>query len=132
MADPSQIEQVFINMITNAVQAMTSSHSADVRDEGRLEISTRAENGFVVTEFKDNGCGIPEENLEKLFEPLFTTRAKGIGLGLAVSKRIIEAHDGSIEVESEIGKGATFTIRLPVSVDRSDDASRVWWVMKPG
>ena len=119
MANPSQIEQVFINMITNAVQAVTASHSADMRPEGRLEISTRAEDGFVVAQFKDNGCGIPAENLEKLFEPLFTTKAKGIGLGLAVSKRIIEAHNGSIEVESEVGKGTTFTVKLPASVDGS-------------
>lgn len=119
MADPSQIEQVFINMITNAVQAMTSSHSAEARDGGKLEISTRKEDGFIVTEFKDNGCGIPEENLSKLFEPLFTTKTKGIGLGLAVSKRIIEAHGGSIEVESEVGKGTTFAIKLPISADRT-------------
>ena len=119
MADPSQIEQVFINMITNAVQAVTSLHSADAHHRGTLEISTRAEDGFIVTEFKDNGCGIPEENLGKLFEPLFTTKTKGIGLGLAVSKRIIEAHGGSIEVESEIGKGTTFTIKLPTSADRA-------------
>lgn len=67
----------------------------------------------MVTEFKDNGSGISEENLRNLFEPLFTTKTKGIGLGLAVSKRIIEAHEGSIEVESEVGKGTTFRIRLP-------------------
>ena len=122
MTDPSQIEQVFINMISNAVQAMTSSSlraepqaegSTDTHDGGRLEISTRAEDGFVVTEFKDNGSGISEEHLRNLFEPLFTTKTKGIGLGLAVSKRIIEAHEGSIEVESEVGKGTTFRIRLP-------------------
>jgi len=121
MADPDQIEQVFINMILNAVQA--------VSDGGKLEIATKAEEGFVVTEFKDNGCGIPEENLGKLFEPLFTTKAKGIGLGLAISKQLIEAHKGTIEVESpstelrtgpstglrtgEVGKGTTFRIRLP-------------------
>jgi signal transduction histidine kinase len=104
-ADPGQIEQVFINLILNAAQAMS--------DGGRLEISTKAEDGFIVTEFKDNGCGIPDENLGKLFEPLFTTKAKGIGLGLAVSKQLIEAHEGTIEVESQVGKGSTFTIRLP-------------------
>jgi PAS domain S-box-containing protein len=114
MADPSQIEQVFINMISNAVQAMTSPNSVDTG--GRLEISTRVEDGFIVTEFKDNGCGISEENLGKLFEPLFTTKTKGIGLGLAVSKRIVEAHEGSIEVESEAGKGTVFVIKLPASV----------------
>lgn len=107
VADPDQIEQVFINMISNAVQAMS--------DGGRLEIVTKAEDGFIVTEFKDNGCGIPEENLEKIFEPLFTTKAKGIGLGLAVSRTMVEGHGGIIEVESEVGKGSTFTVRLPLA-----------------
>ncbi|MEA3459273.1 MAG: response regulator [Chloroflexota bacterium] len=106
MASPDQIQQVFINLISNAAQAMP--------DEGGLEISTRAEDECIVAEFKDNGCGIPEENLEKLFQPLFTTKAKGIGLGLAVSRRIIEAHEGTIEVESEVGEGSTFTVTLPL------------------
>lgn len=117
VADPSQIEQVFINLITNAVQAMTSLNSGARGKAGRLEISTWAENGFIVTEFKDNGCGIPKENLGKIFEPLFTTKTKGIGLGLAVSKRIIEAHEGRIEVESELGKGSTFKVKLPIASD---------------
>jgi signal transduction histidine kinase len=123
MADPGQIEQVFINILSNAVQAMSN--------EGRLEIITRKENGFVVTEFTDNGCGISKENMKRLFEPLFTTKAKGIGLGLAVSQRIVEAHGGKIEVASppaglghnqpgevtgEMGKGTTFRIKLPISV----------------
>ncbi|MGA9348777.1 MAG: ATP-binding protein [Anaerolineae bacterium] len=106
-ADPGQIEQVFINMISNAAQAM--------HDGGRLEIATKAEDGFIVTEFKDNGCGIPEENLGRLFEPLFTTKAKGIGLGLAVSRSLVEGHGGTIEVESEVGRGTTFSVRLPIS-----------------
>ncbi len=140
MCDPGQIEQVFINMILNAVQAMTSSSlraepqaegSVETTDEGWLEIATSKEEGFIVTEFTDTGCGISEENMKKLFEPLFTTKAKGIGLGLAVSKRIIEAHGGSIEVESpfarsgrnqtgevtgEMGKGTTFRIKLPILI----------------
>ncbi len=115
MADPGQIEQVFMNMISNAAQAMTSSDSAETREGGRLEISTRAEDGFIVTEFKDDGCGISEENLGKLFEPLFTTKTKGIGLGLAISTAIVEAHEGHIEVESELGKGTTFTVKLTAS-----------------
>jgi signal transduction histidine kinase len=63
----------------------------------------------------DTGVGIPQENLDKLFEPLFTTKAKGIGLGLAVTKTLVEGHGGSIEVESEVGKGTTFTVRLPIA-----------------
>jgi signal transduction histidine kinase len=134
MADPDQIEQVFINLILNAVQAMTSpsprpevadesrsrmssveplSQSVKTPDGGRLEIATRVEDGFIVAEFKDNGHGISEENLEKIFEPLFTTKARGIGLGLALSKKIIEAHGGSIEVEREAEKGATFRVKFP-------------------
>jgi signal transduction histidine kinase/DNA-binding response OmpR family regulator len=107
MADSDQIGQVFINLILNAAQAMSTG--------GKLEIATKAENGFIVTEFKDNGCGIPDENLRRLFEPLFTTKAKGIGLGLAVSKQLIEAHEGTIEVESQVGKGTTFRVKLPMS-----------------
>jgi signal transduction histidine kinase len=136
-ADPDQIEQVFINLILNAVQAMTSSSPSaefipsqaegfrtgpvETPDGAKLEIATRAEDGFIVAEFKDNGYGIPEENLGKLFEPLFTTKARGIGLGLALSKKIVEAHGGSIEVESpsteletgRVEKGTTFRVRFP-------------------
>ena len=115
MADPDQVQQVFINLILNAAQAMPNG--------GRLQISTREKEGLIEVEFKDTGCGISEENLKKLFTPLFTTKARGIGLGLAVSKNIIEAHEGSIEVESpstglwtgEGGKGTTFRVKLPIS-----------------
>jgi PAS domain S-box-containing protein len=106
MADPDQIEQVFINLILNAVQAMP--------DGGKLEIAAKAEETFIVTEFKDNGCGIPAENLEKLFEPLFSTKVRGIGLGLPICKKIVEAHGGNIELQSEVRKGSTFTVRLPI------------------
>jgi signal transduction histidine kinase len=124
MADPGQIEQVFINMISNAIQAMTSPGSpstslerrVEMSNGGRLEIATMAEEGFIVTEFKDSGCGISRENMKRLFGPLFTTKTKGIGLGLAVSKRIVEAHGGSIEVGSKVGKGATFRVKLPILV----------------
>jgi len=62
----------------------------------------------------DTGMGISDKNMEKLFEPLFTTKARGIGLGLATSRNLVEANGGSIEVESEVGKGSTFTVRLPI------------------
>ncbi|MCG2777511.1 MAG: ATP-binding protein, partial [Desulfobacterales bacterium] len=61
----------------------------------------------------DTGCGISKENMEKIFEPLFTTRARGIGLGLAVSRNLVELNGGSIETQSEEGKGSTFTVKLP-------------------
>ena len=103
--DPKQIDQVLFNLVNNAYQAMPEG--------GKLTISARAEKGHVHLSITDTGCGIPEENMEKVFEPLFTTRARGIGLGLSVSKNLVEANGGSIEVESEEGKVSTFTVILP-------------------
>jgi signal transduction histidine kinase len=71
---------------------------------------------WLLIAIKDTGAGITPENMKKLFEPLFTTKAKGIGLGLAVSKKLVEANGGRIEVESEVGKGSTFTVYLPIHV----------------
>jgi len=108
LADPDQLTQVFGNIILNAVQAMPHG--------GRLVIKSEAPAPkWVAVSFADTGVGIPGENLAKLFEPLFTTRAKGIGLGLAVTKTLVEGHGGTIEVRSEVGKGSIFTVRLPVS-----------------
>ena len=104
--DTDQTRQVLVNMIMNAVQAMPEG--------GRLTISARERDKFLEVEISDTGCGIPKEAIGKIFDPLFTTRAKGIGLGLAVCKAIIDRHQGHIEVESEVGKGASFTIRLPL------------------
>ncbi len=69
----------------------------------------------IVKSALDTGIGIPEENLGKIFEPLFTTKAKGIGLGLAMSERLVEGHGGRIEVESKAGKGSCFTVLLPMN-----------------
>lgn len=103
--DPMQLGQVLVNLLTNARQAMP--------ERGKLTISAQAEKGYVQLSIIDTGCGIPEENMEKVFEPLFTTRVRGIGLGLSVSKNLVEANGGSIKVESEEGKGSTFTVILP-------------------
>jgi len=102
--DPVQVGQVFLNLTQNAVQAMGEG--------GALKISTRVRKGAKEVVFVDEGCGIPESNLGKIFEPLFTTRAKGIGLGLAVSKSLAEENGGTILVESEEGKGSRFTVRF--------------------
>jgi PAS domain S-box-containing protein len=108
LADPDQLGQVFGNIILNAVQAMPEG--------GQLTIKSEVPSAeWVAVSFTDTGAGIPEENLDKLFEPLFTTKAKGIGLGLAVTKTLVEGHGGSIEVESEVGVGTTFMVRLPMS-----------------
>ncbi|MBL7119588.1 MAG: MEDS domain-containing protein [Dehalococcoidia bacterium] len=104
-ADPHQIGQVLLNLVTNAYQAMPEG--------GNLTISARAQQGQVAVSITDTGLGIPQENIAKIFEPLFTTKAKGIGLGLAVCRDLVEANGGSIQVESKAGKGSTFTVVLP-------------------
>jgi len=105
-ADKDQIKRTFLNLAVNGVQAMENG--------GRLKVSTKKTKGFVEISFKDTGTGMSKENMEKIFTPFFTTRAKGMGIGLAVCKKFIDAHGGSIEVESEVGRGSTFTVKLPV------------------
>jgi two-component system NtrC family sensor kinase len=106
-ADGDQVRQVAINLILNAGAAMV--------DGGRLVVKTcRDDEGYVLLRFCDDGAGISPENLEKIFEPFFTTKAKGTGLGLAITRQIIEMHHGKIDIESEVGKGTTVTVRLPV------------------
>jgi signal transduction histidine kinase len=104
--DNRQISQVLVNLVTNACQAMPEG--------GKLSISAQAKKDKVQVSFTDTGSGISKENMKNLFEPLFTTKARGIGLGLAVSKNLVEANGGSIEVESEEGKGSIFSVILPI------------------
>ena len=110
--DPLQIRQVIENLITNAYQAMP--------DGGQLSIEpcpsskSNLEEAVLSLCIRDTGSGIAPENMEKIFEPLFTTKARGIGLGLAVCKRIMEANEGQIQVQSALGKGTTFIVSLPV------------------
>jgi len=108
--DPSQVQQVVLNLLLNGAEA---THS---KGERRVVVSTRAEGGFVRLVVADNGEGIAPENLGKIFHPFFTTKpeGKGVGLGLAVSYGIVEAHGGDIEVSSRVGEGATFTVSLPI------------------
>ncbi|MFQ6109645.1 MAG: PAS domain S-box protein, partial [Candidatus Aminicenantales bacterium] len=107
-ADPDQMARVFRNMITNAIQAMPQG--------GRLAIESRIScREWVEVVFADTGTGIPDKTREKVFEPLFTTKSRGVGLGLAVARNMIEGHGGTIEVKSQVGKGSAFTIRLPLS-----------------
>jgi len=114
-ADPRQMEQVLGNLVVNACQAMASQGSAtSVGEGGRLTISASRQKEMVAIAVKDTGVGIPPENMKKLFEPLFTTKINGIGLGLAVSKKLAEANGGRIEVQSEPGNGSKFTLVLPV------------------
>lgn len=105
-ADPQHLELALGNLITNAYQAMPEG--------GWLIVSASAQGDRVRISVIDTGCGIPEESMNKLFEPLFTTRPQGIGMGLAVTKNLVEANGGSIEIKSEVGKGSTFSIVLPI------------------
>lgn len=82
-----------------------------------MTISARRIKNMVEIAVKDTGTGVSPENMKRLFEPLFTTKLTGIGLGLAVSKRLVEANNGRIEVESKVGKGTTFTLIFPAHVD---------------
>jgi PAS domain S-box-containing protein len=106
---PQQINQVLMNLLVNAAQALV--------EKGQITVRSRQENGDVIVEIADNGCGIPPENLNKIFEPFFTTKevGKGTGLGLSLSYNIVEKHGGKIEVESEVGVGTLFRVRLPIA-----------------
>lgn len=106
LVDSAQIQQVFSNIILNAVQAMPKG--------GNLIITSIKKDKFIEVNITDTGEGIPKENLDKIFEPLFSTKVQGTGLGLSVCQSIIENHEGSIEVESEVGKGTKFIVKLPI------------------
>jgi len=100
--DVDKIDAVFINILVNSIQAM--------HEGGKIEITIKEKDNLVVLEFIDNGVGIPDKDLDKVFEPLFTTKQKGTGLGLASCKNIIEQHQGKISVKNN---PTTFTIKLP-------------------
>ena len=114
---PSQLNQVFLNLITNAAQAMDG--------KGQICIRTSLHENDVEVAISDTGSGMDEETRAHIFEPFFTTKpvGKGTGLGLSIVFRIIEDHGGSIRVESELGKGTEFFIRLPVAgVNKASDS----------
>jgi signal transduction histidine kinase len=114
-ADHDQLRQVLVNLTLNAIQATPGGGQVTVRTQA-------AENGALKVEVEDTGSGISKENTGKLFTPFFTTKEKGqgVGLGLAVARSIIEKHCGTIEVESEEGKGTTFTVHLPAQACLTD------------
>jgi signal transduction histidine kinase len=105
--DKNGMQQVVINLIVNAKDAIT--------DGGEIKVKTWEEGEKAFLSVQDTGVGIPEENLERIFEPFFTTKevGKGTGLGLSLIYEIIQRHSGDIQVNSEVGKGTTFTISLP-------------------
>lgn len=113
MIDANQIGQILINLMENACQAMTEG--------GELRISIRKSKVFVEIDIGDSGCGISEKEVKKIFDPLFTTKPKGTGMGLAVCHGIIDKHNGSIDVKSQEGKGTNMIIKLPLE---GEDARR--------
>jgi len=113
LADPLLLEQVFLNILRNAIDAMPDGGSLRVA----AHLRQRPSGPFAEVEITDSGTGIAPESLPRIFDPFFTTKAvgKGTGLGLSVSYGIVRAHGGVIEVQSEVGKGSTFTVAMPLS-----------------
>jgi signal transduction histidine kinase len=103
--DPDRIKEAILNIFTNAAQAT---------DHGTIIVKTRLEDNEAVIELTDSGCGIKEEDLKNIFNPFFTTKPQGTGLGLAVTHKIIQEHNGKVKVESVWGGGTAFKIYLPV------------------
>ena len=110
LGDPQQLQQVFLNLMVNARQAM------DGRPQSQVSVEASAEAGQVAIRVMDNGPGIPKEIIGKIFDPFFTTKpvGQGTGLGLSICHGIIQQHQGTIDVESEVDAGTTFIVRLPV------------------
>ncbi len=106
LGNKNQLKQVFMNLMINAVHAME-------REPRKLSIDTRQNGDKVETLVRDTGMGIPQEHLQRIFEPFYTTKTKGTGLGLSISYGLIKEHKGSIEVESQEGQGTVFIIQLP-------------------
>jgi len=110
LADSLLMKRVFINLIKNAIEAMPKG--------GKIRISTSIKGSNAIIQVEDTGRGIPKEDMNKIFRPFFTTKPKGLGLGLAVCKKLIEAQGGKISVKSEIGKGTKFKIEIPIAKHR--------------
>lgn len=117
VTDRGQLQQVLLNIINNAFAA--------VRNGGRIDIGLRASrSGFVIIEIADNGCGISPENMKRIFEPFFSTKSKqGTGLGLSITYGLVKKLGGDIHVASEVGKGTTFTVTLPMAPEAKKEES---------
>ena len=110
--DRIQLQQVLLNLISNSLEAMETS-----KDSLELLIRTLRKNpDLIMVEVKDSGCGIPEENMKKLFAHFFTSKPDGLGMGLSISRSIVEAHGGLLEAENNPDRGATFYFTIPVNM----------------
>jgi signal transduction histidine kinase len=133
MADKSELEEVFMNILINAVHAM--------QERGTITITARrsASDDFIEVLISDTGCGVSADKIGQIFHPFFTTKesGQGTGLGLSIAYGIITSHHGTISVESEVGKGTTFKIRLPIASCAVDESRAIalghWsWQMPQG
>jgi signal transduction histidine kinase len=118
--DEALLKQVFLNLALNALQSMPGGGTLEVVEETSMLEECDGFTEFVV---RDTGSGIPEEQLHRVFDPFFTTREKGTGLGLTIVHNILQAHGGAILVESVLGKGTAFRMRLPISEGERHDSS---------
>jgi signal transduction histidine kinase len=114
--DPALIEQVFINLLSNASQASEDSQP--------ISVTTRLDGKTVVVDVTDHGCGIPSDRIETIFNPFFTTKQSGVGLGLAIVSKIVVGHGGRMTVDSELGKGSTFHVRLPLEAPKKEPSKK--------
>jgi len=119
--DPQRMRQVFINLATNAIQAMPRGGELWVGTS--LDGSATDPQSLIRVEVRDSGIGIDQENMKRIFDPLFTTKAKGTGLGLAICTGIVERHEGKIKVSSELGKGTTFTVEFAIGTSQRGGSS---------
>jgi len=108
-ADKEKLKQVFANVLDNAIDALEP-----VAEGRRIDLFIENGGRGAVVRMRDNGCGIPPDKIDRIFNPFFTTKDKGTGLGMAISRKILEAHEGSIDVVSEPGRGTEFAIALPL------------------
>jgi signal transduction histidine kinase len=108
LIDPEKVQLAFLNIIINAIEAMAE-------DAGKLKIAVYSTDEVHVVEITDNGSGISEENMQRLFEPYFTSKRNGMGLGLASTLNIIQSHNAHIDVKSEVGSGTSFIITFKKS-----------------
>jgi len=123
LLDEERVQRVCHNLILNAVQAMPEG--------GKLAIQTTKQDDSAKLIVQDTGVGIPKEIVPRLFTPLFSTKAKGIGLGLVICKQIVEGHDGNITVDSRVGEGSTFTVKLPIRTEKKNSEPSAFTVPMP-
>jgi signal transduction histidine kinase len=116
-ADPERLRRALINVISNALQAMEENRGA----VQSLEITTRTSAGRCEIMVRDSGPGIPEELRERIFEPLFSTKNFGVGLGVPIIKNIMEDHGGGVSYASQVGEGTTVTLWLPLPAENSPE-----------